>query len=377
MMGLVLSMTILVCTISFIQALEEEILRGLDSVNHTLRIVSNTPRTNVEDTEYPLNKVKELLPSTLTSSIVYNTSGTASLIKGEKYNNFVSILGVDDNFFDFVDVSMKRGTNTGLLSNNYSGTPKCIIDSKAYESITRNITSHPNSMYIADSPCQIVGVYQPDYNLPKIPNTYTVITNVQTVKQHLEGVTKPPSPILLIQSKTNNSKAIETLKDIIGALGFKNTLVIDSAEALISLKKKISTSISLIVYSFISVFLLISCFSVAGVKVIEVSDIEGEIGLKLALGAKKIHILKEVILSSVIFTLFAGTVGILIGALLTHFVISPILLSSHLLEVGVIKLNISVILISLSLLTLVSFIASYLPSKRALSIEPSITMRRI
>lgn len=373
-MGLILSMSILVCTISFIEALEDEILRGLDSVNNTLKVVSQKNIYGYTNNDYDLEKVTKLLPKYLSSSYVYTTSGTVSKTLKNKFNSFVSILGIEDDFFNFIDVTMITGDKNRLLKSNYNGTPECIIDSKAFQNLFLGDVFIPNTIQVADFPCQLIGVYETKYNIPRIPTTYSVITNTIAFREHFDKKNTSKA-LLLVQS--NNKNETDIVNTIINALGLESVLEVTSAEALISLKKKISTSISLIVYSFIFVFLLISCFSVAGVKVLEVSDREGEIGLKLALGAKRFDIIKDVIISSTLFTLFGGIIGIVIGGLITAFLISPILLSSSLLKVGVVKLNFNVIVTALLLLTTVSFISSYLPAKRALSVDPSLTMRKI
>lgn len=118
-------------------------------------------------------------------------------------------------------------------------------------------------------------------------------------------------------------------------------------------------------FSFVAVFL--AGLGIYGVISYSVNQRTREIGIRMALGAKRGDILGLILKQSLIFTLLGVGVG-LVGAQALTWAISGLLY-------GVRPLDLTTFALSSLLVILIGMIASYIPARRALYIEPGIALR--
>jgi predicted permease len=118
---------------------------------------------------------------------------------------------------------------------------------------------------------------------------------------------------------------------------------------------------------FAFIALVLAAIGIYGVTAYSVERRTGEIGIRMALGASRTRILREVLMQSL---LSCGT-GLLIGIPLAYF--AGRLLSDRLFGVG--SFDLTVVTIAVLLLSLSAAAAALLPARRAASIEPMHALR--
>jgi predicted permease len=118
---------------------------------------------------------------------------------------------------------------------------------------------------------------------------------------------------------------------------------------------------------FACIALVLAAIGIYGVTAYSVERRTGEIGIRMALGASRGRILREVLLQS----LFSCGIGLLIGIPLAY--VAGRLLSGQLFGVG--SFDLPVVAIAVLLLSLSAAVAALLPARRAASIEPMQALR--
>ncbi len=118
---------------------------------------------------------------------------------------------------------------------------------------------------------------------------------------------------------------------------------------------------------FAGVALLLAAIGIYGVTAYSVERRTGEIGIRMALGASRLRILREVLLQSLTFCLF----GLAVGVPLSY--VAGKLLSARLF--GVSAFDIVSVTVAVVLMTLSAAAAALLPARRAASIEPMQALR--
>ncbi len=101
-----------------------------------------------------------------------------------------------------------------------------------------------------------------------------------------------------------------------------------------------------------------------------------EIGVKMALGAKRRWIVVPFVLEGLLYTLLGGTIGIVISMLLvsaTSFI--PIEQNQVLSFLGRPTLSINIGIATSLILGLIGLLAGYFPARRAASVDPASTLR--
>jgi len=120
--------------------------------------------------------------------------------------------------------------------------------------------------------------------------------------------------------------------------------------------------------------LLAGIIGVSNIMLIVVKERTKEIGIRRALGAPPIHIVKQLILESVFLTTVAGYLGLVLSILLMEGVASAIPKG----EGGMFTnptIDLNVALIALGILIVAGAIAGFIPAKKAISIPPVEALR--
>lgn len=124
---------------------------------------------------------------------------------------------------------------------------------------------------------------------------------------------------------------------------------------------------SVLISGFAVLALVLACIGIYGVTAYGVTQRTKEIGLRIALGAQRAHVLRMVLGLSFRLTL----VGLVIG--MAGALASTRLLTSLLFEVT--AMNPGIFLAAAALLMLVAILASYLPARRATLVDPMQALR--
>lgn len=119
--------------------------------------------------------------------------------------------------------------------------------------------------------------------------------------------------------------------------------------------------------SIASVSLVVGGISIMNIMLVSVSERRREIGLRMALGARKRHVLRQFLIEAVLLCLFGGVIGLLIGlgatVLVAHFAQWPVYLLP-----GTMALS---LLVSAG----VGVVFGYYPARRAASEDPIQCLR--
>jgi predicted permease len=124
---------------------------------------------------------------------------------------------------------------------------------------------------------------------------------------------------------------------------------------------------TIVLASFATLALLLAAVGLYGVMAYSVSQRTHEIGIRMALGAKRRDVLELVLRSGMRLVLVGEVVGLAAGLLLSR-------LSSSLLF-GVAPTNPWILGSALTVLTAVALVASYIPASRATRVDPMVALR--
>jgi putative ABC transport system permease protein len=123
----------------------------------------------------------------------------------------------------------------------------------------------------------------------------------------------------------------------------------------------------LLVSAFGGLALLLSVIGAYGLLSNTVNQRKQEIGVRMALGATPVSVLRWVLKQAVRLTLVGGVLGIAAGLVATRFMAS--------LLYGVTTADLSSFVLGWALMTLTALLASYLPARRASRVDPMVTLR--
>ncbi|MGH9850725.1 MAG: FtsX-like permease family protein, partial [Blastocatellia bacterium] len=123
----------------------------------------------------------------------------------------------------------------------------------------------------------------------------------------------------------------------------------------------------LLVGGFALIALLLAAVGIYGVLSFAVSERRQEIGIRIALGARRFDILRLVVGQALALTLAGMLIGLAGSLLLTRFMTN--------LLYGVSPTDPRILLLVAMALTLVALLACYVPARRAMKVDPMIALR--
>ncbi len=147
----------------------------------------------------------------------------------------------------------------------------------------------------------------------------------------------------------------------------KKDFSILKAEDLVQAKEQTTRTFSSLVTSVSILCLVVGALGVAGIMTLAVNERTKEIGLRLALGAKRSDIFKQFLVESLFITLVGGLIGILLGLILV-FVLLPTF--NYPLIVPI-----KPVLISSLLTIIIGLFAGVYPAYRATKVDPAILLK--
>jgi putative ABC transport system permease protein len=174
---------------------------------------------------------------------------------------------------------------------------------------------------------------------------------------------------IVIRTAANNPAGLQTsLRNSVHE--FDKDLFVPTLEPL---EKRIGVTLAqprfnmMLLGVFASVAMILAAIGIYGVIAYSVAQRTKEIGIRMALGAQKIDMLRLVLRQSLIVVGIGLVVGVLSSLLFTRLMAS--------LLYGVTAHDLSIYTIVLIVLSGAAFLASYFPARRAMNVDPMVALR--
>jgi putative ABC transport system permease protein len=141
------------------------------------------------------------------------------------------------------------------------------------------------------------------------------------------------------------------------------------------ISQKVGLGVSIFLFSIGLLTLIIAGVGVANVMYVVVKERTKEIGIKLAVGARRSYILAQFIFESLLLSLSGGTIGILFCYAVISIVWMIPAEEGAMQFVGRPVLSLSLILITVGILTAIGLAAGVFPARKAASVDPVESLR--
>lgn len=187
----------------------------------------------------------------------------------------------------------------------------------------------------------------------------------------------------IVVHPTDPSRQLDVKSDLYRILGRKYRFDPNDERALgiwdfienEKVSRKIGLGVSIFLFSVGFLTLLIAGVGVANVMYVVVKERTREIGIKMALGAKRRYILSQFIFEA----LFLAFVGGAVGLLISYAVVSGIRLipsdDGAMQFLGKPILSASTTLLTTGILSIIGLMAGFFPARKAASVDPVESLR--
>ncbi len=141
------------------------------------------------------------------------------------------------------------------------------------------------------------------------------------------------------------------------------------------ISKKVGLGVTLFLFAIGFLTLVIAGVGVANVMYVVVKERTKEIGIKMAVGAKRSHILTQFVFESLLLSLTGGGVGILFSYIVVSMVRMLPADDGAMQYLARPVLSLSVVLITIGILSVIGLAAGIFPARRAATVDPVESLR--
>lgn len=296
-----------------------------------------------------------------------------------------SVIGCNPSYEKIFNLKFEQGGGRFINKMDMQSNKKvAVIDNKIKEVLFKNKNPLGEYIKVGSLMFQVIGV-----NTKKDRwgdgNVYIPFSTAQLIYNPNKKFRSVAMTVEGLETTEANEKFNENLKSTMaGSLRFdpKDTqaLRLWNSQRNYIQTMQIFGGITIFV-SIIGIFTLIAgIVGVSNIMLVSVKERTREFGIRKALGAPPAHILRSIIVESILLTAFFGYIGMMMGIGLTELVNQILLQSAAGNPEGMTifkdpTVSLSYVLISTTILIIAGVLAGYMPARRAVRIKPIEAMR--
>jgi putative ABC transport system permease protein len=328
MLGISVGVFSVICVMTCITALRDNIESGLNVLGANSFQISKFPAINFSDpwTRFrnrrdivyaQATRFKELMQGTAEVSLQLRRGGRRVLYLDRRTNPNVRLIGADENFIASRNFEIAAGRNIQPDDVEF-GRAVVILGSDVVSRLFTNEEPLGKLVRIDGQSYTVVGLLAPkgtSFGDNQDTNAITSIT------QYLEIYGAAFRSIGINVQAPNQETLTETQDAAIGAMRLvrglepehPNDFEVFSNESLIEAFNKIAGIVALGSFAISAIALLASGVGVMNIMLVSVTERTKEIGIRKSIGAKKRNILAQFLIEAVVLSLVGGLAGVMAG----------------------------------------------------------------
>jgi len=247
-------------------------------------------------------------------SPVYNTWGQ---LKFEGQNWRSGIMGTDVDFFYIRDYHVSKGAilNSTEVS---AGMKVCVIGQTVSANLFGDIDPIDKIIRIRNIPFKVVGVLAPKgQNAMGMDQDDIVIAPYTTTYTRLLG-NRWRNMMILVSAVSKESIHL-VQQDILNLLQSRHKgttseeFFVRTQTDIAQAADSVSNTMTILLASIAGISLLVGGIGIMNIMLVSVTERIKEIGIRMAVGARKFDVLMQFVIEAVMISIFGGFVGILLG----------------------------------------------------------------
>lgn len=272
-----------------------------------------------------------------------------------------SITGVGRDYFRVNGLTLLQGIT---FRDDRNALQEVIIDENARNSLFGNFGIEPlgQIVFLGAVPARVVGVVKS--NQDSAPNRISVWMPYTTVMYRMVGKPTLSSIGVRLKDNVDNEAAVGAISQLLTQRhGVKDFMLFNRDKFRKSIEHA-SMTLSLLILMVASISLIIGSLGVMNIMLVSVTERTHEIGVRMAVGARRSDIMQQFMIEAVLVCLIGGALGIALsfaaGSLFTALA-GGMLTAIYSWQAAVVAFCCS---------TLIGMIFGYLPARKAARMDP-------
>lgn len=372
MLGIIIGIASVVSVVALGKGSTEKILNDINSMGtNTIDIM---PGKGFGDRRADRIKTLTVRDSEVLKSLSYieavspNSSASGTMTYQNK-DLSVQVKGVSDDYFQVKDVDLAIGNK---FDNNSVKTMSqdAVIDENTWDKLFKKEINPVGEVIIVNKvPLRIIGVVKDKETSFGNSENLTILIPYTTAMTRLTGSKYIDSITVKISNNVSTSAAEAGIIDVLTAQhGVKDffTVNTDSIKATI---EKTTATMTILISSIAVISLIVGGIGVMNIMLVSVTERTREIGIRMAIGARKSDILQQFLIEAIIVCLLGGLLGVILSLSISQIFNQ---LSSDFAMVYSYQSIIAAFVCS----TMIGLIFGYIPARNASNLDPIIALSR-
>jgi putative ABC transport system permease protein len=236
----------------------------------------------------------------------------------QERNIFGTFIGTTSDYFAVENGSLQKG-RFFTAEEEDTLAKMAVIGSKIKEDLFNNQDPIGQHFKIKKENFEVIGVME-EQGMSGFTNKDTlVVVPIKTAQKLLLGINHVSFVRVKINEADNIPSAVEDIKATLRDQhnirpGEEDDFTIRSQAEMLKSFTSITDSVKLFLVAIAAVSLLVGGIGIMNIMLVSVAERTHEVGLRMAVGAKKADILGQFILESIVITFLGGLIGIALGA---------------------------------------------------------------
>ncbi|ABR74705.1 macrolide ABC transporter permease/ATP-binding protein MacB [Actinobacillus succinogenes] len=371
MLGIIIGITSVVSVVALGNGSQQKILSNINGLGtNTMTIFNGTgfgDRRADQMQNLTVNDANALAKQSYVQSVTPNSSSSGLLIYGNQSFTSTNLRGIGEQYFDVegMRLVMGRSITQQEVSENAQ---VALLDESSKKSIFPDEDPLGKTVMFAKRPFRIIGVVT-DRQMGAASSSLSIYAPYTTVMNKVTGGTKIGSITVKIADNVNTTVAEKSLTDYLTVRHGKKDFFIMNSDTIKQTIESTTGTMKLLISSIAFISLIVGGIGVMNIMLVSVTERTKEIGVRMAIGARKSNILQQFLIEAILICMIGGISGILlsliIGGLFNVFMTDFTMSFSTFSIVAAVLFS-----------TLIGVIFGYMPAKKAAQLDPITALAR-
>ncbi|MDU8924769.1 MacB family efflux pump subunit [Pasteurellaceae bacterium LIM206] len=371
MLGIIIGITSVVSVVALGNGSQQKILSNINSMGtSTMTIFNGTgfgDRRSDQMQNLTVADANALAKQSYVQNVTPNSSSTGLLVYRNQSFTSTNLKGVGAQYFDVEGQTLLQGRLITQQEVDDSAAV-AILDESAKTAIFPNDDPIGKIVLFATRPFRIIGVVS-DRQMGQASSSLNIYAPYTTVMNKVTGGTKIGSITVKIADNINTTVAEKSLTDYLKVRHGKKDFFIMNSDTIKQTIESTTGTMKLLISSIAFISLIVGGIGVMNIMLVSVTERTKEIGVRMAIGARKSNILQQFLIEAVLICMIGGISGILLSLIIG--LVFNLFMTDFSMAFSTFSI-IAAVLFS----TLIGVVFGYMPAKKAAQLDPITALAR-
>ena len=304
MLGIIIGVMAVVILVSITQGATRGITDSISSMGSQQISASITD----EDASVSAQQIEELTAYSSIEAVAPVITTNETVKKNSNKGNY-SIVGVTPSYFSVLDIDIQRGRKLVESDDEWS-TKVCVIGTEAATDLFGTWDAVDGTVIIGDSVYKVVGVLEEQGSSMSGSDDQKILIPYSTASK-MTGEKSVSSFYI----KASSDEAVDTAIAVVESFLLQITRDDDAYEvrnqsSVLDTMSDVKNTMSLLLAGIAAISLLVGGIGIMNIMLVSVSERTREIGIRKAVGAKRLHIMAQFLCEACILSVLGGIIGL-------------------------------------------------------------------